>query len=116
MPSLKMEGPYRLDLKTIDEKVSKVSSGNFALGRENENGTFLIGFIGRANDDINSKLKSWVSKTMRPLFKFRYASSAREAFDLECENYHDFKIDRKTKHPRRPASTNWKCPRCGFYL
>ncbi len=40
MPSLKMEGPYRFDIKTINEKVTRVSPGNFVLGRKNENGTF----------------------------------------------------------------------------
>jgi hypothetical protein len=115
MPSLKMEGPYPFDIKTIDEKVTRVSAGNFALGRKNESGAFLINYIGRALTDLNSKLKSWVEKTDKPFFKFRYSVSAQDAFGIECENYHDFVKDGKNKHPRRPASTDWKCPRCNFY-
>lgn len=115
MPSLRMEGPYHFDIKTIDEKVTRVSPGNFVLGRKNENGTFLFSYIGRANIDLNSKLKSWVTKTDKPLFKFRYSVSAQAAFGMECENYHDFVKDGKNKHPRRPTSTDWKCPRCNFY-
>jgi hypothetical protein len=110
-----MEGPYRFDIKTIDEKVTRVSAGNFVLGRTNENGTFVFTYIGRALKDLNSKLKSWVDKTDKPLFKFRYSGSAKAAFGIECENYHDFVKGRKRKHPRRPSSTDWKCPRCDFY-
>jgi len=115
MPSLRMEGPFIFNTETIDEKVDKVSPGNYALGRKNENGIFLIQHIGRANIDLNSKLKSWTSKSQKPLFKFRYAISAKEAFNLECENYHDFEKEGRNKHPRRPAGTDWKCPRCEFY-
>jgi hypothetical protein len=115
MPSLGMEGSHSLDNKTIDEKVTKVSPGNYALGRRDENGTFLVSYIGRADNDLNSELKSWVGKTNKPLFKFRYAISARDAFGIECENYHDFDREGKGKHPVRPKGTNWKCPRCNFY-
>ncbi len=115
MPSLRMQGPYRLNIKTIDEKVSKISSGNYAIGRRNENGTFLFRVIGRANKDLNSKLKSWLNKTDKPLFKFRYSESAHEAFNTECVIYHDFAKKGKIKHPKRPATTDWKCPRCGYY-
>jgi len=115
MPSLKMEGPYRFDIKTINEKVTRVSPGNFVLGRKNENGAFLFTYIGRALTDLNSKLKFWTDKKDKPLFKFRYCISAQDAFGNECENYHDFVKEGKAKHPRRPANTDWKCPRCNFY-
>ncbi len=115
MPTLKMEGPYQFDLKTIDEKVNRVSAGNFVLGRKDENGIFLFNYIGRALTDLNLKLKSWIDKSDTPLFKFSYSVSAEDAFDSLCENYHDFVKDRKSKHPRRPAHTDWKCPRCNFY-
>jgi len=115
MPSLGMEGPYDLDIKTIDEKVTKSSPGNYALGRMDEKEVFVVSYISRADADLNSELKSWVGKTDRPLFKFRYAISARDAFGIECENYHDFDRDRKGKHPQRSEQTDWKCPRCNYY-
>ena len=110
-----MEGPFSFDIKTIDEKVTRVSAGNFVLGRKNKNGNFLFNHMGRALTDLNSKLKSWVDKTDNPLFKFRYSITARDAFVIECENYHDFVKSKKNKHPRRPVSTDWECPRCNFY-
>ena len=115
MPSLGMEGPYRLNFDTIDKKVNRVSSGNYAIGRRSKNGIFLFRVIGRANKDLNSKLKSWLDKTDKPLFKFRFSESAREAFEKECTIYHDFVKDKKIKHPRRPTKSDWKCPRCKFY-
>lgn len=115
MPSLGMKGPYRLNSETINKIVNRVSSGNYAIGRRNKNGTFLFRVIGRANKDLNSKLKSLLNKTDKPLFKFRYSENAREAFEKECTIYHDFVINKKIKHPQRPTKSNWKCPRCEFY-
>ncbi len=60
MPSLGMEGSYSLDHKTINEKVTRISPGNYALGRRDENETFLVSYIGRTDTDLNSELESWV--------------------------------------------------------
>jgi len=115
MATLNMKGPYKLDAKTIDAQVTKTSPGNYALGKRNEEGTFLVGYVGRADKDVNGRLKSWVSKTKRPLFKFSYASSTKAAFEKECENYHDFDPPGNDIHPDRPNGTNWKCPRCNVF-
>jgi len=115
MPSLSMEGPYRFNVKTINEKVTRVSPGNYVLGRRNERGTFLFSYIGRANTDLNLKLKSWAAKIDKPFFKFRYSDSAQEAFRIECENFHDYIKDGKIKHPKKPANSDWQCPRCEIF-
>jgi len=115
MPSLRMKGPYSLDIHTIEEKIDKVSPGNYALGRKNEEGSFLVSHLGRSNADLATELKSLIDKTDNPLFKFRYAISGRDAFGIECDNFHDFVKNGKGKHPERPSNTDWKCPRCNFY-
>ena len=112
MASLGMNGPYKLDKDTIDAKVTRKSPGNYALGKKNEKGTFLVGYVGRSDDDVNGRLKDWVGNTRRPLFKFSYATSAKAAFEKECNNYHDFDPPGNTSHPARPVGSNWKCPRC----
>ena len=112
MASLGMVGPYELDKDTIDEKVSKKSPGNYALGKMNDGVTFLVEYVGRADLDVNGRLKSWVGKTKHPLFKFSYATSAKSAFEKECENYHDFDPPENDVHPDKPSGTNWKCPHC----
>jgi hypothetical protein len=115
MATLGMNGPFKLDKETIEREITRTSPGNYALGHENEKGTFLVNYVGRADSDVKVRLKSWVSKTSQPLFKFIYAASAKAAFEKECENYHDFDPPANDTHPDRPDGTNWKCPRCGVF-
>ena len=115
MAALGMNGPYKLDTETIDENVTKKSPGNYALGKKDDEGTFLVGYVGRADSDVNERLKSWLEKTKRPLFKFSYATSAKATFEKECENYHDFDPPANDVHPDRPNGTYWKCPRCDVF-
>ena len=115
MPSLGMQGPYKLDSKTIEVQVTRRSAGNYALGKKNKEGTFLVGYVGRSDSDVNARLKSWVGQTARPLFKFSYATSPKAAFEKECESYHDFSPPENDSHPARPAGTAWRCPRCDIF-
>ncbi len=115
MATLGMHGPHKLDTATVQAKVKRKSPGNYALGRKNEEGTFLVGYVGRSDSDVRGRLTSWVGKARGPLFKFSYASSAKAAFEKECRNYHDFKPPGNTSHPQRPEGTTWKCPRCRIF-
>lgn len=115
MASLKMNGPYKLDTNTIDAQVTKTSPGNYALGKKDEKGAFRVGYVGRADKDVNSRLKSWVGKTKRPMFKYSYATSPKAAFEKECENYHDFNPPGNSIHPDRPNDTDWNCPSCSIF-
>jgi len=115
MASLGMKGPYELNEMTIDTQVTKTSPGNYALGKKNDAGTFVVGYVGRSDSDVNARLKSWVRKTKRPLFKYSYATSPKAAFQKECENYHDFNPPGNDVHPARPDGSGWKCPRCNIF-
>jgi len=115
MASLGMNGPYKLNTETIEEKVTRTSPGNYALGSKNDEGTFIVGYVGRSDSDVRNRLKSWVGNTTRPLFKFSYATSPKAAFEKECENYHDFDPPGNNSHPDRPNGTNWSCPRCDIF-
>ena len=115
MALLNMSGPYKLDKQTIDQQVARTSPGNYALGKKNDKGTFLVGYVGRSDSDVNARLKSWVGETTRPLFKYSYAGSAKAAFEKECENYHDFDPPGNDTHPDRPDGSGWKCPRCDIF-
>ena len=114
MASLDMLGPYNLTNNEIDRVITRTSPGNYALGYTKEK-TFNVCYVGRSDNDVNARLKSWVGKTSQPQFKFSYASSAKTAFEKECHNYHDFNPVDNTIHPDRPANTNWKCPRCNIF-
>jgi len=109
MPSLNMSGPFSLTEAEIDKQVTKKSPGNYALG-EFKNNTFNVSYVGRADVDLNKRLKDWIGKYKQ--FKFSYADSVQAAFEKECNNYHDFNPPDNKIHPARPEGSNSKCPRC----
>ena len=116
MARLYMEGPYRLTNEKIDEVVTKISPGNYALGNIS-NDEFYVYYVGRSDYNLNDRLTTWVDENDKyKYFKFSYASSIKEAFEKECRNYHDFgeseELDNE-KHPKCPDGENWKCPVCG---
>lgn len=112
MTTLNMNGPYKMDTNTIDAKVTRTSPGNYALGKKDNSGIFLVGYVGRSDTDVGNRLKSWIKNTTRPLFKFSYAISPKVAFEKECTNYHDFNPTGNGVHPQRPDNMYWKCPKC----
>lgn len=118
MASLDMNGSFAFDNDTIDKQVTKKSAGNYALGYVNEEGTFIVQYVGRSDSDVNSRIKSHLSeKYLR--FKYSYATSPKAAFEKECHNYHDFggpkgSLD-NTIHPDRPKDSGWKCPVCNIF-
>ena len=113
MTTLNMNGPYELTTEIIDEVITKKSSGNYALGYL-ANQKFIVKYVGRADSDLNDRLKDHVDESYE-MFKYSYATSPKAAFEKECENFHDFgganTLDNKI-HPDRPKETSWKCPRC----
>lgn len=115
MASLKLNGPYDLDEPTIDSAIRKESAGTFVIGMLDDEGTFVIEYVGRADSDLNSTLKAKEEETDFTKFKFIYTDSAEEAFTKECEIYHDFEPPANEGHPQRPEHAYWKCPRCDIY-
>ncbi|MBT8399446.1 MAG: hypothetical protein KJO98_03130 [Rhodothermia bacterium] len=119
MASLEMHVSYPLDAAVVSRLVSANSPGNYALGRLTEDqSTFLISFVGRADNDLRKPLLFWAGEGSFTHFKFSYASSVRAAFEKECANYHDFGGSEKlqnTNHPARPAGKRWQCPRCRVF-
>ncbi|MEI6746346.1 MAG: hypothetical protein WCL34_10315 [Methylococcaceae bacterium] len=115
MASLNMNGSFVLSNTEIDNQVTKISAGNYALGKT-ENGIFNVRYVGRSDSDLNARLKQHVGK--HPKFKYSYASSPKAAFEQECRNFHDFggveKLENKI-HPDRPEGCAWECPVCDIY-
>lgn len=115
MASLDMFGPFNLTTGQIDQQITKTSPGNYALGSKNAQGGFTVSYVGRADDDLNKRLKDHANTGKYADFKYSYASSPKAAFEKECKNFHDFggieKLDNKI-HPDRPDDAGWKCPHC----
>ena len=112
MPSLGMNGPFDLTVKSINNAVTKTSPGNYGLGYVNDEDIFIVKYVGRADSDLNKRLQDHIGEGYKS-FKYSYATSPKAAFEKECKNYHDFKrLDNKI-HPDRPSnSKNWTCPYC----
>ena len=132
MASLYMRGCYPINEAEIDEKVTRVSPGNYALGYLDD-GTFVVFYVGRLHSwiGVDSKPTRYgpSAKTayrsrprhsrplgnpaLRPIgvvvdsrythFRFSYAVSAQAAFDKECCNYHDFGESYDLDNERHPA-------------
>jgi hypothetical protein len=117
MPSLKMEGPYLLIPDKIDEVVTAMNIGVFALGYISDV-NFVVVYVGRSDKDLNEEIKQWVFRRSDCLFfKYSLFKTSKEAFEKECTCYHDFGgIDLKCEcHPQRIEGTDWKCPGCDIY-
>ena len=117
MANLNMNGPYFFNKDKVDEVVTQTSAGNYALGYVNDENTFIVQYVGRADIDVNTRLKQHVGEPYKH-FKFSYASSPKVAFEKECRNYHDFGESKKLKneiHPGRPKNSSWKCPCCTIF-
>ena len=113
MGLLNMFGPYDFTIVEIDKRVTKKQAGNYALGYVNTESTFIVQYVGRSDIDLNAELKNRTSNKKYKRFKYSYAKSVKEAFDKECNNYHDFggkeSLDNEI-HPARPDGTDYDCP------
>ncbi len=101
-----MRGPFRLAPDILDKSVPR-SSGVFALGALNHKGSIVVSEIGRSDGDVLSALKELVGRY--EAFVYEEASSPKEAFEMECELYHQFRPT--SKHPT-PDDDTWACPVC----
>jgi len=103
MAKLDMNGPYKLTNDEVDRQVTKKSAGNYALGRSNDEGTFIVNYVGRADNDVNARIKDHVGEKYTK-FKFSYADSAKAAFQKECHNYHGFGESKRLDNKVHPDS------------
>ena len=114
MANLNMNGPYSFDKETINDVITRTSAGNFSLGYV-DNSTFYVLYVGRADSDVKERLLQHLGEKYTE-FKFSYATSPKNAFEKECQNYHDFNPRDNIIHPDRPSnSKDWKCPVCDIF-
>lgn len=115
MASLEMGKSYDFDAKSINNVVTSVFAGNYALGYLNKNNEFVVQYVGSSDSDVRERLLQHIGEKYG-VFKFSYATSPKAAFEKECKNYHDFKPSNNQIHPDRPSnSKSWKCPRCDIF-
>lgn len=113
MASLEMgKSYYSFNENSINNVVTSVSAGNYALGYLNKNNEFVVQYVGRSDSDVRGRLLQHIDEGYEA-FKFSYATSPKAAFEKECKNYHDFEPRNNKIHPDRPSnSKSWKYPYC----
>ena len=103
---------YKLDAATIDQVITRKSAGVYALDRTTTPG-FTVNYVGRADDDVAGRLKAWEANGKYQYFQFEYHTSAKAAFERECQLYHMYPNLDNLIHPARPANTYYSCPVVG---
>jgi hypothetical protein len=73
MRSLGMSGSYPLSDQGIDETLTRISPGNYALGYM-DGDSFTVCYVGRSDSDLRSRLHEWVG---RPSRYDRYAPASK---------------------------------------
>ena len=122
MDKISLEGPYLLDVETINHVVTRNSPGVYVLGSEIESirlptfnlSAFKVRNVGRSDKNLGLSLTEKIG--IYPKFKFAYAESPESAFRLECKLWHNYggpngDLDMKA-HPRGPEGSGLKCIRC----
>ncbi|MGH8123699.1 MAG: hypothetical protein ACREPT_13110 [Rudaea sp.] len=110
-----LQGSYSLDPATVDRVVTQRSAGTYVLGHKSTGRMFTIALVGRAENDLNVRLKQLSVAQSYGAFMFQYCESAQAAFVAECGVFHTFAPPDNKSHPTRPASADWKCPSCQIF-
>lgn len=116
MSSTGIDPEYTLNVLSVSLLVPH-SIGAYVLGYKNQQGSFVVQYVGRSDTDINARLLQHLEEGYLS-FKFQQLSTIYDAFCKECNLYHDFgenKLLKNKEHPDRPVGTNYLCPRCNIF-
>ena len=111
-----MHGPFALTMNEIQNQIPDKVIGNYAFGYTNTDNEFVVEYVGRADrEPLRVRIKHGIYDGYKE-FKFSIAQTAKEAYEKECKNWHDFggpqnKLDNRI-HPDKPDGTDYECPYC----
>ena len=98
-------------LEEVDNSVDWSSASVFVLGgvRKGADGKlrFQIKKVNHVDGDLGKELRKYIGKYSG--FRFKFFRSTRNAYDKECQIYHEFKPSKNIKHPTRPRNTKFLC-------
>jgi hypothetical protein len=104
-------GPFPLTLRSVDANLAGDTHGVYLLG-ESAGRVFDVIKVGRS-DDLKATLAEYLGKYGQ--FKFALSLSEIEAWERECQFYHQYRPRDNKSHPTRRYGTDWDCPVChGF--
>jgi hypothetical protein len=106
-----LQGPFKLTAESVNITVTGKLPGAYVLGHTDEQGTFIVEYVGRSSDNVKKALQDHLVDGHRQ-FAFECYLSPKGAFEKECELHHDHMAVIGIPHPDRPEGSYWKCPRC----
>lgn len=109
-----LEGAFPLNAEAVWTALPRAARGAYVLSRDGKHANF----VGRAEDNLQERLLDHAGLDGYVYFWYTGASSAREAFQLECSLYHQFgegMLLDNWRHPERPEGQTWHCPGCNYY-
>lgn len=106
-------GPYSLTDEEIESNVSGGLPGVYALGSFRPDGSSAIEYVGRSDEDVRERLRLHTPYS-HAQFCFVYCQSAEEAYQIECELFHEFRPAENYVHPTHPEGSALHCAICGY--
>ena len=86
MLNVGLNGNYQLNSTNVGIRLPRKSAGAYALGRTlNADGYMLVDYVGRADYDVNGRLKQHASEGKYKYFAFIYCEGVTAAHAKECE-------------------------------
>lgn len=106
------KGPYELTEDRIARVVTQDGPGNYLLGNEREDDDFHFTlYVGRSDTNLRARLEQHAREGEYAYFKFRYATSVKDAYEQECLAFHEHEYHiNNTYHPDKPNGKDYPCP------
>ena len=97
----------RFPLEEVNEHFAEDQIGVYIITKGLNN----VDYVGRSDSDIRERFyKSREEGEKYRYYWFKYLTSPRNAFLLECKMYHKYHPPDNTNHPQVPSGTYWRCP------
>lgn len=106
----KLMGPYDLTFSSVESVLPRSGGGVFAVGYVDSSSRFRVQRVGRDARDLRTFLKSLIGSSNQ--FKYKLTTTEREAFEIECQLFHELRPPSNFSHPDRPRGSGWRCPHC----
>lgn len=100
-----LRGPFQIEKVTVE--IAGSCAGSYVLSRDGR----TAHYVGRSDYDVGSRIvRSAQEGYGYRWFWFQYASSPRDAFNQECELYHEYSPCDNDCHPAVPSGQYVTCP------
>ena len=107
----------QLNKTEITTAIERNIIGNYWLGNYLPNGIFLAEYVGRSDICLQKRLIQHANSGKYQAFGAKSSSSIREAFEIECREYHMLLPGLSNSiHPRIPRHYPLPCPYCNFHI